>query len=96
MSIDTGSLYEAHITVPLAHKGVAEMVAQKRGWKLSQIDGDPVLGKGVNVYLTAHNNSLGRIRQNMELTCAELRDLECEVTRHKLELILVDSKTGRF
>lgn len=71
---------------------------EKRKWKFSVIDGDPVLGEGVKCYATRlFNKKLGSpVVQKLLFQMAE--QLECcgfSVLRRKVELVIFDDRSSK-
>lgn len=61
-------MYECHLTYEEASPYTKESLkryANECGWKFSAIDGDPVLGKGVKLYLTCHDKSVRSLFRKM-------------------------------
>jgi hypothetical protein len=88
--------YECHITVPRDHLDEAETCVDPGYWRSSRIDGDPVLGKQVYGYLTAHDHDLQTLFANMDAAANTLRAAGVVVIREKIEHIIHDTKTGRI
>jgi hypothetical protein len=63
-----------------------------QGWKLSQIDGDPVLGKKVYGYFTAHHTAYDPLMSKVQATLEYTRSLGCPAVRAKIEKIMYDEK----
>lgn len=87
-------MYEAHLTINSGDVDRAGELAEKYGWKQSRIDGDPVLGPGVNTYWTKHHTNLLALHDHMVFTMVALREIGVRPIRQKIELIVYDSKTG--
>lgn len=88
-------MYECHITVEKPEPGLRvtyEALAEKWGWKTSCIDGDPVLGRQVFFYFSAHDGDFLELMNRMEHLAACLG--EEVVIRKKIEHIVYDTKTG--
>ena len=86
--------YECHITVEIKYAWEAAKVAQRCQWKTSEIARDPLLGEATYFYLTKHEDAFPRIFGQMTLCCNELEEGGIPVLRKKIELIVLDSKTG--
>lgn len=91
-------VYECHITVRrtlvLGQRHEQEMFAGRHGWKMSAIDGDPVLGPGICVYFTRHARQAPELFAAMRRMSTTLRGIGAEVIREKIEEIVYDTKTG--
>lgn len=85
-------IFECHITCNRADADAVKAVAEYVGWKFSQIDGDPVLGKEVFCYLTTHDNHFITMNERMEKAAACLQAVNVHVVRKKIELIIYDTK----
>lgn len=88
--------YESHITyIPKnvqAEDRIAA-IAEEKGWKLSRIDGDPVLGGGVKCYLTKHSEDFELLRIEMRSMSVEVQFLghrDVQVLREKIEHVIID------
>jgi len=85
--------YECHVTFLCEGP---EPSCIPRGWKFSQICGDPDLGDGVKCYLTTQMRSSER-RENVieavERVASKLRALGDYVLRTKVELVVYDNRT---
>jgi len=55
------SKFEAHITMPRDKAEDVEKWAEISGWKFSQIDGDPLMGKQAYCYLTNYDTDGKRL-----------------------------------
>lgn len=86
--------FECHITCDLTDAAVCTAVAAEHNWKTSKIDGDPVLGDRKFFYLTAHAASYGGIKARMDNTVRALKLAGAEVLRQKIEMVVLDTKTG--
>lgn len=86
--------YEAHITSEVAHATVLARIANKFGWKTSEIARDPVLGNATYFYLTKHGVDPGQLHTEMARAAAVMEYLEVPVIRLKIEKIMFDSKRG--
>lgn len=86
--------FEAHVTMPWSPEKIAfyKRIADEEGWKVSWIDGDPVLGEKRFFYFTRHETSHMRIFVAMEELVWTLG--EGNVLRRKVEKIIFDDKTG--
>ncbi len=86
---------EIHVTLDAQHLAVAETItALHPKFHVSRIDGDPVLGKGPRVYLTAHAERLSRAEQWYAEVEGMLFESKVEPLRVKFEHIIYDTKTG--
>lgn len=68
---------------------------EKRKWKFSAIDGDPVMGEGVKCYATRlYNRRYGQERVQGELVAIaeQLAMLGFTVLRRKVEWVIFDDK----
>lgn len=89
--------FEAHITVgpfKLVREEHLLKIAADNHWKTSRIDGDPLLGPGVNSYLTRHGTRYDNLLGHMQMTKGDLERAGFNVVRCKIELIMYDTKTG--
>ncbi len=90
--------YECHVTFRVRGQtpGDRETFPKLRGWKLSSIDGDPVLGDGVKHYLTAHFHEetpiLRMVGRMKDVTQRLEMSNYFEVLRMKIEHVVYDSK----
>lgn len=94
-----GKGFECHITFDKKFAYHVERVVSKDynigaefGWKYSQIDGDPVLGKNVFCYLTGHSDDIKVIREQMETLISHCRGINCPPVRAKIEAIIYDER----
>lgn len=86
--------YECHLTLPLEHKAIGERVAlSENAWKTSEIERDPVLGKGSHFYLTTHDSDLEYLFARMRAMAHLLKNEGAQVIREKIELIVYDSRS---
>lgn len=90
--VNMKDLYECHITCSRDDAGKVQAVAKHVGWKFSQIDGDPVLGKEVFCYLTTHDDQYVTMYNRMEKAVACLQAVSVHVVRKKIELTIYDTK----
>ena len=86
----TSLLFECHITIPVSDALKGRLVAKELKWKTSQIDGDPVLGNNVYFYLTKYQDNLERMHSDLRQAVEDLRHLDVEVIREKIEQIVHD------
>lgn len=86
--------FECHITCKAKDAQLVAQLGEEVGWKFSQIDGDPVLGKELFCYLTMHKTKFQSIYVNLQAAQTLLSSNGIEVVRSKIELILYDTKTG--
>lgn len=87
-------MYECHITyadIGFAHVRVREY-AERFGWKLSYIKGDPQFGHGSRWYLTCHDVSLSTIFAKMR-KATQAKELPDPI-REKIEHIIHDPING--
>lgn len=84
--------FEIHITVSGAQAREARLVAEIVGWKFSAIDGDPLLGPGVNCYLTHHAKDFMKALEQLRSVCLDLNNHHVQVLRQKIELVVFDTK----
>lgn len=95
-------MYECHITIEATGEYMqqkAQELIEKRGWKFSKIDGDPVLGKGVKCYATNHfaaKKNVDEVIRNMSYLAEELFAASFLVIREKVELIIFDTKRAIY
>lgn len=85
-------LYELHITVNIADAEAATHVAETLRWKVSQIHGDPVLGRKPFFYLTRYADLLSEARDQLDKAVKQLRQEGIFVIREKIELIVHDQR----
>lgn len=85
-------MFECHITCNLADAEGAQIVAEELNWSTSQIERDPVLGKGSYFYLTSHEKDFLRLFGRMQSATNVLRLRGIAVVRQKIEAILYDRK----
>lgn len=90
MSGGQTGLYELHITSTTEHEAAATAVARCLHWKTSRIDGDPVGGPGVRLYLTRYADSESNARRALADCVALLKAEGVQVQREKIELIVHD------
>src|ERR1051325_7475371 len=91
------SYFECHVTL-MGDATTIRPEVEKRKWKFSVIDGDPVLGDGIKCYATRlFNRRLGQEDvQNQLLTiAAELSSLGFNVLRRKVELVIFDDRSTK-
>jgi len=84
--------YECHITFLYPPNALPLDV---RGWKFSQIDGDPNMGDGVKAYLTRQyraTNAKDAVIDALEDVAAEVTEMGYEVLRTKVELVVYDNR----
>ncbi len=96
--------YECHITIEFnpsmkpacfGSKESVQMVVELKGWKFSNIDGDPVFGKKLLCYATKHfNNNIAEVDvvKKMKVVAEDIANLGFSVIRQKVELVVYDSK----
>lgn len=93
--------FEIHVTSeirkseynPISHinrQSMFEAVAENYGWKTSMIDGDPVLGKGIKFYFTAHEKTLPKARRKLEELVKKIKEENWPLLRAKIEKIVFD------
>lgn len=92
--------YECHITIKSKRPDLTAQLVECYGWTFSQIDGDPVLGKGVKCYATKHYNAkytVDEVKEELTMAHAALIDPIHKIVRRKVELVLIDEryKDGR-
>lgn len=98
--MSVNSYYEAHITM-IGTSVIIEPIVKSLGWKFSQINGDPTLGKGIKCYATKHSKASKDKKEvliDLQTTADSLQEQGCEVIRRKIELVIYDdrSSTVRF
>jgi len=88
--------YECHLTFYLPVKGSGDDLERLTGWKFSQIDGDPVLGKGIKSYLTKiykHTETAGQVRSHIEKIKHQLESVfDIRSIREKIEVVIYDNR----
>lgn len=85
-------IFECHITFDRKYGDQVRGIAKQFGWKYSQIDGDPVLGKDVFCYLTSHDDHFINMNTRMTQVAEASEDAGAKVLRKKIELIIYDTK----
>lgn len=88
-------LFEAHVTFDRDLATLIKLnlhVDAFKKWKYSQIDGDPVLGKKVFCYLTAHDASGESLSERTKAVVAKARELGFAPVRAKIEQIIYDER----
>lgn len=95
-------MYECHITIKDYKNGIVNKLLEETikewGWKFSQIEGDPVLGKGLKCYATQHFAGTRNVDEVISIMRNVAYDLELagfDVVRQKVELIVYDTKAKR-
>lgn len=85
-------MFEAHITINKEHHDRAAVLAAMRSWKMSQIDGDPVMGAKPFAYMTKWSKNFNELMLDMNTTREILLKLEIPipVLRCKIEAVLHD------
>jgi len=83
--------YECHITLYKEDIDKAKLMARDLGYKVSSIDGDPVLGDIVLGYITLKRGNYEDIYNAMEKICSKL---SFPIIRKKIEHIVFDTKEG--
>lgn len=89
--------YELHVTCEGEPKTVRPFVEDNLGWRFSNIDEDPDLGKGVRCYATTQLNAKNAIQDVMAELAAHadmLREKGVKVTREKIELVISDKRSA--
>lgn len=86
--------FEAHITInredyEKARDAVAAVGAEDK-WKVSRIDGDPVMGDKVFAYLTGYDTNYEVMLRRLRAAIEFLRGYDVPVLREKIELIMHD------
>jgi hypothetical protein len=92
------SYFECHVTM-LGHATEIRPEVERRKWKFSMIDGDPVLGDGIKCYATKlFNRRVGQDKVTEELlTIAnELKNLGFTVLRRKVEMVIFDDRSSKI
>lgn len=85
--------FEAHITLPTAaHFVAAKGFGESKGWHFSKIDGDEVMGEGVNGYLTKSSDDLYDLMNDMEYMKYILNSECVDYSRLKIEVIILDER----
>ena len=84
--------YECHITSMTAHAPRLAELAERSGWKTSEIARDPVLGDDTYFYLTKHSHDFPEIFVAMTNMATVLEANDIPVVRKKIELIVYDTK----
>lgn len=89
--------YEVHITMDyVSDKLSLQVFLNSYNWSYSAIDGDPLLGPGVFHYATKHYDAdihdLRYVLSRAEELMALLAIQGNSVTRHKVELVVFDSR----
>lgn len=89
--------YEVHITMShVPDKLSLQILLNSYNWAFSAIDGDPHLGPHVFQYATKHYDAdihdLRYVLQRTEDLITLLQDQGCTVVRHKVELVVFDSR----
>jgi len=90
--------FECHVTLPPptdeVERAHLEELAIQRGFKTSQIDGDPLLGAKVFFYLTCHDNDFESIKARMNEICRMVSETSrFKPLRRKIEQIVFDERT---
>jgi len=89
--------YECHVTFMSQPTLLSEIARELKKWKTSAIDGDPLLGDGVKCYLTRHysgDESREILHADMDHAAQRLKSRSLEVLRHKIELVVWDSRAA--
>jgi hypothetical protein len=87
--------FECHVTLQ-GNPSLIRLEVEKRKWKFSVIDGDPVLGDGIKCYATRlFNKKKGQASVQEELfwIAEELKTLGHNVLRRKIELVIYDDRS---
>lgn len=87
-------MFECHITfedVSISLQREITEIATDREWKVSTIDGDPDLGPGKRLFLTAHDYDVSILKSRMVQI---LMFIPVIPTRKKIEHIVYDTKHG--
>jgi hypothetical protein len=89
--------YEVHITMDhVPDKLSTQVFLTSYNWSYSAIDGDPHLGPRVFHYATKHYDAdvhdLRYVLQRTEDLIELLTKQKCSVVRHKVELVVFDSR----
>jgi hypothetical protein len=93
-AIERAKMFECHLTFDMKDaETVRAYGGDKRMWKYSQIDGDPVLGAKVFCYLSAHDNDFTSMRTRMDSMTRDLADFAgVSPIRRKIEIIVIDER----
>lgn len=86
-------MFEVHITIPRDKYDTASHIAAQRRWKMSRIEGDPLLGDKVFAYLTRWDAQLLDAVAEMNTTARILRGAEVPVLRQKIEVVVFDLRS---
>ncbi len=89
--------YEVHITMDyVPDKLSLQVFLNSYNWSYSAIDGDPLLGPKVFCYATKHYDpavhDVVYVLQRTEALIELLKQQGCNVVRHKIELVVFDSR----
>lgn len=89
--------YEVHITMDhVPDKLSLQVFLNSYNWSYSAIDGDPLLGPKVFHYATKHYDPAVHdviyVLQRTESLIELLKQQGCSVVRHKVELVVFDSR----
>lgn len=87
--------FESHITFERTDGERVDRMARDvfpDRWKYSQIDGDPVLGKKVFCYLTAHDKDGDLLKRRMDVVIDYARTNGIGPVRAKIEQIIYDER----
>lgn len=78
--------------------GNIRLLVESIGWKFSAIDGDIMLGDGMECYATKHFNALLDESYVVELLHVTADDLACcdvKVVRKKVERVIYDDRSSK-
>lgn len=92
--------YEVHITMEHVPDRLSlQVFLNSYNWSYSSIDGDPHLGPKIFHYATKHYDAdihdLRYVLQRTEDLITLLQGQGCTVVRHKVELVVFDSRKRR-
>lgn len=84
--------YECHITIKAEDYKRAEPIAKGRGFWMSRISDDAVMGKGDHAYCTKSGNSYVDIHSDCFGLTEELSRAGIETLRRKIEETVLDQR----
>ena len=89
--------YECHVTL-IGDANSIKPVVEELGWIFSSIQNDICLGEGIKCYATKHFScskfSQDEVIEKVLATAENLRILDHDVIRSKVELVVYDSRSA--
>lgn len=84
--------FEAHLTLPRLQYSTAQPVAEQRGFHMSNITDDEVMGEGARAYCTKSADDFQTLLHELNQLSIALRLVGVLVLREKIEAILLDRR----